>query len=221
MDNSTLLVTLAPCKVRQKTIYLTRRNTKGLRVGRSLTTTSSLELLTSYRYFLPSIFYSITTWRWSEVQNYLSSITALINSVLIHYKLSNYYWLTSPGFVGPGRISCPASYLKFLQKLGDIQLSEEEKRQKVFPKKIIHSYKSIWHVFHHALQKYPLQLYCTYQVSIAIGLHLPPWCNFSDPPFCWLCYFYFPTSTCNIAANQLWTHHTWLNRRDNARQCTS
>ena len=122
MGGSTVLVAVVSRTVNQKLVCLARRNRQKSSVGRALTTPFILVLLTSSRYFLPSLLSFLTAWRWSVVEDFLSTVKTLINSMIVRRKLKNFHWLMSPGFVGPGRNYWPESWLKFLWWVGDISI---------------------------------------------------------------------------------------------------
>ena len=87
MAGSTVPVTVVPGTIIQEPICLARRNIRRSRGGRSLKISSRLEFLTSSQGGFPSILSYLDAWRWWLVENSLSPVTTLINSILSHCKL--------------------------------------------------------------------------------------------------------------------------------------
>ena len=157
MADSIVPVTVVPCTVSQYPVFLAQSNMRQSKSSRLLTIPSNLDLLMSSQDFLTSLLSSLTAWRWSPVENYLSSFTSLINYEISRCELRNYSSSDVTGFWRPRPYILTRTLIK-VPTMGGRDLDFPEKRQKKFLEKLLHSRKRISRVFFHELQKYPLRL---------------------------------------------------------------
>ena len=137
------------------------------RVGSPLTIPSTLASLIPFQDFLPSLLSYLTAWRWSAVESSLTPVTALINSMLVRYKLRNLSSADVTGFCRSRLDFLTGIVIKFPMIGGREFYSLKKRWGKKVPRRSLSTHTNAYPVFFcHTLQKYPYRLDHTYYHSV-------------------------------------------------------
>ena len=152
----------------QEPIFLAQRNRRWLKAWKILTIISSLASLMSSLGFMTSFLSSLITWSWSAVEISFLPSPPWSFPFLHVTNLDIFHQLMSPVFVGPGQISWPETYSRFLRWIGDILIFWRRGKAKSFPEEAAPLLQT----------RIPCFLSHVSKIPTPIGLFGPSWRNF-------------------------------------------